>query len=151
MMTEKMEIKIHETFPQPKETFFALMEKVDGLFAPPISEATDLEVYSDKLYTRASFVICRNGNEITAFTAFYKNREAKQLYISLICVDKSFQRQGLGKQMLDMLSGLKAEGFESIGLEVVKTNISAYNFYKKYGFVEQEDRGLKFLMVKNIL
>lgn len=45
---------------------------------------------------------------------------------------------------------LKADGFETIGLEVLKDNISAYNFYKRNGFMEQEDRREKFLMVKNI-
>lgn len=82
--------------------------------------------------------------------AFYKNQEAKQLYVSIICVEKSFQRMGLGKQMVESLCKLKAGGFDTIGLEVVKTNIPAYNFYKKYGFREQEDRGEKFLMIKYI-
>lgn len=108
----------------------------------------DLEVYSHKLYTRASFIVCQHEDDIIAFTAFYQNEEAKQLYITLICVDKSFQRQGLGYKMLDSLMSLKADGFETIGLEVLKDNISAYNFYKRNGFMEQEDRREKFLMVK---
>lgn len=117
---------------------------------PPISDAVNLEAYSHKLYTYASFLICYDANEITAFTAFYKNQEARQLYVSLICVEKSFQRIGLGKQMMDTLSNLKGEGFETIGLEVVKTNVPAYNFYKKYGFKELKDRGEKYLMIKYI-
>lgn len=110
----------------------------------------DLEAYSHKLYTYASFVICVNKNEVIAFTAFYKNIEAKQLYVSLICVDKSFQQRGIGKAMFDILSTFRSKGFESIGLEVVKSNAPAYGFYKKYGFVEQEDRGEKLLMIKEL-
>lgn len=70
--------------------------------------------------------------------------------MSLICVAEDFQRRGLGRKMLDLLASLKKESFSSIGLEVVKTNKKAYTFYKKYGFVEQEDRGLKFLMQKEL-
>lgn len=95
-------------------------------------------------------MICYEAGEIKAFTAFYKNQEARQLYVSLICVKKSFQKIGLGKQMMDALCGLKGEGFGTIGLEVMKTNVPAYNFYKKYGFKEQKDRGEKYLMVKYI-
>lgn len=52
--------------------------------------------------------------------------------------------------MLAMLCNLSVEEFTSIGLEVVKANVGAYKFYKKQGFIEQEDRGEKFLMIKYI-
>ena len=52
--------------------------------------------------------------------------------------------------MLEVLESLKCEGFETIALEVVKTNQTAYHFYKKQGFIEQEDRGKKFLMRKTL-
>lgn len=95
-------------------------------------------------------MVCGEENCIRGFTAFYKNVEAKQLYVTLICVDKQLQGQGLGSKMLKVLETLKGEGFETIGLEVVKTNQIAYHFYKKHGFVEEEDRSRKFLMRKNL-
>lgn len=98
----------------------------------------------------ASFVVCSEEDEIKAFTAFYKNTSARQLYITLICVDGQFQNHGIGGKMLETLESLKDEGFDSIALEVVKKNLSAYQFYKKHGFVEQEDRGEKFLMLKKL-
>lgn len=110
----------------------------------------NLKAYSEKLYANASFVVCSEGKDVKGFTAFYKNVDAKQLYITLICVDKQLQGQGIGSQMLETLELLKSEGFETVALEVLKTNQTAYHFYKKHGFIEQEDRGEKFLMRKTL-
>ena len=124
------------------------MQKADKLFTPPMSEEIDLKAYSEKLYTYASFVVCCEGNDVKGFTAFYKNMSERQLYVTLIVVDNQFQCQGIGGKMLSVLESLKSKGFETIALEVVKTNNTAYRFYKKHGFIEQEDRGEKFLMLK---
>ena len=148
IILDNMKLNIcNKPFLSEKE-FYHLMERVNLLFTPPISDAVDLRVYSHKLYTHASFIICKESNNIIGFTAFYKNKEEKQLYVSLICVESSCQSLGVGGKMLAMLSSLKTEGFYSIGLEVVKTNKGAYNFYKKHGFIEHEDRGKKILMHK---
>lgn len=102
------------------------------------------------MYAHASFVVCSDEKDVKGFAAFYKNVGAKQLYITLICVDKQLQGKGFGGKMLEVLESLKCEGFETIALEVVKTNQTAYHFYKKQGFIEQEDRGKKFLMRKTL-
>ncbi len=145
-----MEIKMYDRPFLSEDEFLPLMESISGLFTPPILLGAELQAYSRKLYARAHFLACREGNKTIAFAAFYKNEVARQLYVSLICVDEKNQRQGLGRRMLEMLASLKSEGFVSIGLEVVKTNTKAYRFYKKQGFKEQEDRGEKFLMVKEL-
>lgn len=102
------------------------------------------------MYAYASFVVCRDGKDVKGFAAFYKNVDANQLYVTLICVDKQLHGQGIGSQMLETLESLKSEGFETVALEVLKTNQTAYHFYKKQGFIEQEDRGKKFLMRKTL-
>lgn len=145
-----MDIKIQDNTFLSKDDFKLLMKKADKLFTPPISDVIDLDTYSEKLYTYANFVVCYDEKKIDGFIAFYRNVTEKQLYITLICVDKVCQQQGVGSQMLDVLSSLKNEGFSSIGLEVVKENLNAYNFYKHHGFVEQEDRGEKLLMQKEL-
>lgn len=145
-----MDVRILNSSFWSKEVFLLLMKKADKLFTPPISEGIDLKAYSEKLYAYASFVVCRDGKDVKGFTAYYKNVDAKQLYVTLICVDKQLQGQGLGSKMLEILESLKDEGFEAIALEVVKTNQTAYQFYKKHGFIELEDRGEKFLMRKTL-
>ena len=103
-----------------------------------------------ELYNYASFVAAEDNGEIIGLTAYYRNSEASQLYIPLICVDSSSRSRGVGSMMLSWLTELSAEGFSSIALEVKKTNIPAYQFYKKHGFIEKEDRGEKSLMVKTV-
>lgn len=95
-------------------------------------------------------MVADENGEVEGFTAFYKNRDANQLYVTLICVDKVCQGHGIGSKMLQRLISLRADGFQSIALEVTKSNEGAYHFYKKHGFIEQEDRGEKLLMVKDI-
>lgn len=145
-----MEFKLYETFPLTEYEFLKLMEKTSKLFTPPLSEVIDLEVYSEKVYTYASFVVCYDEKKINGFIAFYRNITEKQLYITLICVDKVCQQQGVGSKMFEVLFSLKKDGFCSVGLEVVKTNLNAYHFYKHHGFIELEDRGKKFLMHKEL-
>lgn len=145
-----MDVRILNSSFWSKESFLLLIKEADKLFTPPISEGIDLKAYSEKLYAHASFVVCSDEKDVKGFTAFYKNVEAKQLYVTLICVDKQLQGQGLGSKMLETLESLKSEGFETVALEVLKTNQTAYHFYKKHGFIEQEDRGEKFLMRKTL-
>lgn len=120
------------------------------ILPPPISTYVDLELYSDKLCKYASFVVVEDNGEVIGFTAYYQNTVVKQLYIPLICVNPKYQSQGIGGKMLQSLEIMLTEGFDSIGLEVKKTNNVAYKFYTKHGFIEKEDRGEKYLMEKSI-
>ena len=90
-----MDVRILNSSFWSKEGFLLLMKKADKLFTPPISEGIDLKAYSEKLYAYASFVVCRDGKDVKGFAAFYKNVDANQLYVTLICVDKQFQGKRL--------------------------------------------------------
>ena len=53
--------------------------------------------------------------------------------------------------MLEHMTAKAMDGsYDTIALEVNKHNGKAHRFYLKQGFIEQEDRGEKFLMVKSI-
>lgn len=145
-----IEIKTYNSAFLIKDAFMSLMQKVNTYFTPPLTNSVDLGAYSEKLYNYASFVTAEENDEIIGLTAYYRNKEASQLYIPLICVYPSSQSRGIGGKMLKQLTELSVEGYHSIALEVRKTNISAYQFYKKHGFIEKEDRGEKFLMVRTI-
>lgn len=146
-----MKIDIHNTPFLSKNDFKLLIMKVDSWFISPLfSRSINKEEYCNKLYTKASFVIVEDNDEIVGFTAFYKNTEIMQLYIPIIGVDNKCRKLGLGSRMLDRLQEYKTEGYRSIGLEVKKASEGAYKFYKKHGFKETEDRGEKLLMVKSL-
>lgn len=146
-----IEIKTYNNTFFTKEDFLSMMQKVDSFFTPPISDSIDLKAYSNKLYIYASFVMALKDNDIIGFTAFYKNNETKQLYIPIICVNPNNQSEGIGGRMLQTLEHMSSEGFHCIGLEVRKKNKKAYMFYKKHGFIEKEDRGLKYYMEKSLI
>lgn len=108
-------------------------------------------MFAEKLSDKANFAVCTCDDEMAGFTAYYLNCSARQVYITLICVDSMFQSHGIGGKMIDWLSSLaKKEGYTSIALEVNKVNGKAHRFYVKHGFVEQEDRCEKLLMKKTL-
>lgn len=52
--------------------------------------------------------------------------------------------------MLNKLEDTFKVDFNTLGLEVVKRNLKAYNFYIKYNFHTKEDRGKRYYMEKSI-
>lgn len=135
------------------EEAHVLLRKMANHFTPPLSELLDIQVFAHKLSNKAHFLLCRSEEEVVGFTAYYLNTAARQIYITLICVDATFQSQGIGGRMLDELSSLSADPnnhYDSIALEVNKANTKAHRFYIHHGFRAQEDRGEKILMVKRL-
>ena len=137
----------------PFEFVYSTLKKFSHLFTPPLSEVLDIEAYARKLSKKANFVVCVSEGVQLGFVAYYLNAMAHQIYISLICVDESYQAQGIGGKMLNHITTYAETtgcSYESIALEVNKRNGKAQRFYLKQGFIEQEDRGEKLLMRKCI-
>lgn len=129
----------------------SLLKRMSAEFTPPLSQTVNLKEYSEKLSTKANFLTCEVAGKTIGVTAYYLNHSAKQIYITLICVDKEYQRTGVGDEMLKHLQQIAKDScneYLNIGLEVNKVNDKAFRFYVKHGFVQQEDRGNRFLMIK---
>lgn len=120
------------------------------LFTPPLSQSVDLEVYSKKLSEKATFVTCQDQGVIRGMIAYYENKQQSQVYVTLICVERVYQSQGVGSMMLNYLVNNIDDAFETIALEVNSKNDKAIKFYTKHGFIKTEDRGEKFLMEKRL-
>lgn len=88
---------------------------------------------------------------MVGFMAYYRNDDFRQFYVTNVCVDSAYQHKGIGSKLFESLESLVPLGYTTIGLEVVKTNTKAYNFYRKHQFVVQEDRGTKLLMLKQLM
>ena len=95
---------------------------------------TVISSYSKKLSDFAYFILGKENDNVICFIAYYKNLQNMQFYVSLLCVQEKFQRNGLGHKMMEILS--KNKDFSSIGLEVNKVNTKAYNFYIKENFTQ---------------
>lgn len=142
-----MEFKIDSLI---QKKIFEILISVDKLFEPSLSSTLDLYLYSEKLATHAKFLVCYVNSQIVGFIAFYTNNIAKQYYIPLICVGSGYQCQGIGRRLLESLEANAPISITSIGLEVNKANLIAFQFYMRMGFRIAEDRGAKYLMVKDI-
>lgn len=127
-----------------------LLNQFGDNFNPRLSDELDIELYARKLADHAHFLLCYDNDALVGFTAYYKNKNIAQLYVTLVCVNRQYQRKGLGQLMFNHLSDLSDKGWNSIGLEVNKSNIKGLNFYIKQHFLIQEDRGQKYLMIKKI-
>lgn len=129
-----------------------LLLRFDSVFTPPHSESVDLEQYSAKLSRYACLLtVEEDDGSVVGFMAYYRNDDLHQLYVTIVCVDNAYQHKGIGSRLFERLESLASPGYTTIGLEVVKTNTKAYNFYKKHHFIVQEDRGTKLLMLKKLL
>lgn len=58
--------------------------------------------------------------------------------IAKICVNKSYQRQGLGQMLMNkMMTNIKFHQVKYLTLEVRKSNLPAINLYQKFGFKQE--------------
>ena len=77
------------------EFVYEMLKKMSSLFTPPMSESLDIEAYAKKLSDKAEFVVCMDKRDLLGFTAYYLNSEARQIYITLICVDSGIRPKAL--------------------------------------------------------
>lgn len=150
-MSEQMDdfiICTHNNFSY--EELLNLLIHFNNMFVPPFSQHVDLSIYTNKLLQHASFVYCMSGKNIISLLAYYKNDVTCELYIPYICVENSKQNTGIGKKMINTLIENNRENYNSIVLEVVKSNVNGLSFYFRNGFVIEEERLDRYLLRKKI-
>ena len=126
-----------------------ILNQGENDFHPPLSQSIDIVSYADKLSTYADFVTIWDGDSIVGCIAYYSNDKGKYIYISHFWVNGKFQHRHYGQRMLEALIDSNSKKYNEIRLEVVKDN-PAFFFYQKKGFVIQEDRGSKLLLVLSL-
>lgn len=122
----------------------------ENAFDKPLSEAIDIPKLSEKWSRYAKFLIVKNEEELAALIVYYENRLEKFLYITHFVVMPNYRHMGLGHYALKCLLQSSDDGYEQIRLEVRKDNMNAQKFYKKEGFVIQEEKENSYLLVRNI-
>lgn len=133
-----------------EKVVFNLLSMSDKDFMPALSSSMDIKQYAHKLATCAQFIIVLKQEQIVGFVAYYLNDEGQFIYVPLIWVSSLFQRQGVGKQLIQNLVELSLLDYKCIKLEVLKTNVHAIMFYKNEQFEIAEDRGEKYLLIKSL-
>ena len=101
-----------------------------------------------KLANHAELVTHRDSSGVVGYVFFYCNAKDKDSsYITLIGTDMRARGTGVAASLLKyVLHIAKQRGFNQCQLEVKKTNVKAFNFYKRNGFTVAEDRKDKLLM-----
>ena len=131
------------------EEVYSFVREHSCYFTPHFEkQVKDLVLYVDKIMRHASIYYANYNQTIVAMMFVYYDSSLSQVYIPYICVDCKFYGHGIGKSLIESLK--KKIDFKYIRLEVSKSN-SAFVFYSKLGFVEEEDRGDKLLMRYQII
>lgn len=121
-------------------------------FNPPLSLSIDIDKMAEKWSKYAKFLTLHNeDNELVALVVFYENKEERFLYIPHFVVRAPFRHKGLGHACIEhLLEAEKADGYNALRLEVLKTNDNAIQFYKREGFGMMEEREDTYLLEKDI-
>lgn len=111
---------------------------------------SNISEYAEKLNQNAEiYFLVNSDNKDIGMCAIYTNDyENKIIYISSISIKKEYLSKGLGQVLLDHIFTLKDKyNMDYIKLEVKKNNTKAINFYKKNGFLIDEEKLETYLMV----
>lgn len=114
----------------------------NGHFVPSDSS------YFEKLSCHAELVVHQDTAGVLGYVFFYCNAQDKRKsYITLIGTSNNARGKGVGYALVQYVLNIsKCRGFNCCQLEVLKTNLNAFNFYCRIGFIVEEDRGEKYLM-----
>ena len=114
------------------------LKKIDSYFPVPLSQKQDLELFSQKLFEKATLALKWEENEIVAMVAGYTENLCNELaYISVVATVKEAQGRGYSKEnILEFLEICKDKGIKAVHLYTTKNNMPAIKLYKKIGFVE---------------
>lgn len=112
-----------------------------------------IEEYVDKVFNHATIVPYFQQGKLEGFIAYYMNDFSKKnAFLTMIVMNKDFQGKGIGKKLLRFaIDDIRNNNFEFFGLEVLKSNKKAIDFYVDFEFMIKEDRGLVWYMEKKIV
>ncbi|NHJ04323.1 MAG: GNAT family N-acetyltransferase [Candidatus Heimdallarchaeota archaeon] len=104
-----------------------------------IKDHFESDIYNNyfELISDASIGLIDNGSLI-AFTVLRKSHGEKNGHIWIIGVDENYRKQGIGRNLLNLVKSKLIElEYKSISLNVNLTNKPAYELYCKTGFHEE--------------
>ena len=134
-----------------KELFIELLNHVNVELNNKLITC-ELDEYVTKILLNATIISIVKNNKLQSFIAYYDNDEAKKnAYLSMIVTRRDARNLGLGKILINsMLDNLKGQKFESLGLEVLKTNDKALEIYIKYNFRIVDENDTHYKMIKKL-
>ena len=132
-MSRKVDISVTLAAPADAATIAAMSRE---LIEAGLPWSWTPERVARNLAQRDTLVLAaRDGERLAGFSIMQFGDE--RAHLSLFAVRPDYQRQGLGRRMLEWLtaSALTA-GIASVHLELRETNLAARRFYLRQGFAE---------------
>ena len=124
----------------------------DSAFEKPITKLENYSILLNKISERSYFYCACKDNKIAGYTAFYANDTAdKRAYISLLAVKPEYQGLQIGQRLIEKCFGVSLEyNMKYVLLEVRKDNDKGLRFYKKNGFLIQNENPNeeKYVLIK---
>lgn len=121
---------------QEIESFLSLVDKD---FPIPLSQKTNLNEFSKKLYNNADIIVERKNNDIVGMMAGYiTNATSDMAYISILAVKNQYRGMGIAKKLLTEFieQAKQKDNIKSIDVYAKKENIPAVKSYRNLGFVD---------------
>lgn len=126
-----------------------LLDHFDDSSDTPLHEGLDFISYSEKLSKYALFILILENDKMMAFLSYYLNDEGCFAYVPQVVVHREGRHKGLGHKMFVALEESLNSNYETIQLEVLKSNHNARKFYEREGFTYKEERNERILLVKH--
>ena len=131
-MAGELEIRPYEE--GDREAVVALW-RASGLVVPWNDPVRDIE-RKLRVQSEMFLVALLDGSLVATVMAGYEGHRG---WINYLAVAPQCRRQGLGRRMMDAAEArLLAMGCPKINLQIRKSNVSAVDFYRSIGFIEDE-------------
>jgi len=117
------------------------MRAVDTYFKPALSSRVHPADWIDKILDLGVVLIVEKKGKLQGLIAFYCNdRESKQAAITLLVVDRSVWRQGIGRRLLgEAINSCRRKRMQSVLVTTEADNATAIMLYETFGF-RMDDR-----------
>lgn len=117
----------------------ALLREFDQFFQPCLSSRLSIEEFASKLSQNADWILCNDYNRIVGYIAYYSNYDNGMYYMTSYCEIPSNHRY-LEKMIMHLIDNAPV-AIREIKFRCRKDNIYDLEFYKRKGFVVNEDLG----------
>jgi aminoglycoside 3-N-acetyltransferase I len=139
-----MEISIHQLLPQDISAFAGLLRVFEDVFEMNDFTLPD-DAYLSTLLQKKEFVVfvVRDGDTVigglTAYVLPGYYMESSEVYLYDLAVATSFQRKGIGRKLLQALTGFcRQNKFREFFVQADEADTHALEFYRSTGGVPQK-------------
>ncbi len=131
------------------ERVLDFINSADKSFPIPLSERTDISVFTKKILNKAIILQAVIDDEIVGLSSFYANDlENMKSHLTFIAVNSSHINIGIASKLInEMLSILRKKNMASVEVTTESSNKAARSLYEKFSFrlAEEKEERVKYV------